>query len=349
MAGEGGATLSFVDLPEDIHFAIAKIIDPRLCSSPSSQHASDPDFTSEVYSHCQPDLALARLTLVCKRLQRIYAPFSTRRSLYIEVKTLRSAQRLGRKYVPSPSLTRVLKYPETGIYARELLIRCVTLKKGSRCHDDNGFGDELTYGNLVGFDQFLANTPQLDTVRCIDTRHDGYCVRLPYQFFASLSSLASLRYLYLGGQFCYFESLKVPPLHQVRILRYYPGPYCAAFFKDILRFSMPNIHTLYVNPFRDDPPYSWNSCTSTRATCHILVAIEVRCHVPHLSSAKSALSYVNPFFLLRGTHSVKHHHIEAEPSSVEYSVKIGLSVSKKDLRLPARRKPPQSHVEVSRP
>jgi hypothetical protein len=142
MAGEGGATLSFVDLPEDIHLAIAKIIDPRLCSSPSSQHASDPDFTSEVYSHCQPDLALARLTLVYKRLHRIHAPFSTWRSLYIEVLTPLSAKLLGKEYEPSPSLTRVLKHLETVIYARELLIwRCVTLdSKGSRC--DYGFGWE---------------------------------------------------------------------------------------------------------------------------------------------------------------------------------------------------------------
>jgi hypothetical protein len=272
MAGKGGPTSSFVDLPEDIHFEIAKIIDPRLCSSPSSQHASDPDFIDKIYSHCKPDLALARLTLVCKRLHHIYAPLSTWRSLCIKVMPFGVAK-LGKMYEPSPSLTRVLEHPETGIHARELLI-------GYTCtpSDWDGF---MHCGNLVGLGQLLANTPLLDTVRCIywggNTGRSRYCnVCLPYEFFESLSSLTYLRYLSLDQFYLeFFTGMFAFKFPSLRILRFSPASSSTSFFKDILRFSIPNIHTLYVY---DGCGPVWRS--TNYSAKNTLDAIEVRCHVP---------------------------------------------------------------------
>jgi hypothetical protein len=232
MSGKGGSTLSFVYLPEDIHFEIAKAIDPMLCSDPSSFHALDSEHIDlpELYrNNVRPNRTLATLTRVCKQLRLIYAPFSTWRSLYIEAKDLP-------KLSPSPSLTRVLKYPDTGIYVKQLFIHYRGLSK-------EGLFDALTRGSLVDLTRFLANTPRLDTVRCMcDYDTD---VRLPIDFFASLSPLASLRYIFLGIFDMDSEiSPSFPSLHQVRILRCSrpSGPFV---FGDLLRFSMPNIHTLY--------------------------------------------------------------------------------------------------------
>jgi hypothetical protein len=87
MADGEGSTTSFVDLPDDIHLEIAQIIDPRICSLPSSVHADDPVYTDYAYashSPSRPNQTLTRLTRVCKRLQRIYAPLSTWRNLFIQ-------------------------------------------------------------------------------------------------------------------------------------------------------------------------------------------------------------------------------------------------------------------------
>jgi hypothetical protein len=142
----------------------------------------------------------------------------------------------------------VLKYPETGIHARELLVRYRSLSR-------EGFIDafEAASGKLANdFNRFLANTPCLEAVRCIGNQESGKLKKriitwLPIQFFASLSSLASLRYLYLGDFEMNFKesTTSLPPLHQVRILRYSQstGP---MILGDLLRYCMPNIHTLYV-------------------------------------------------------------------------------------------------------
>jgi hypothetical protein len=182
----------------------------------------------------------------------MYAPFSTWRSLFIEAMSPRSAQLLCEEYEPSPSLTRVLKYPETGFYARELLIPYGDFWKADSV-DDCAF----VQGTLAGFDRFLANTPRLETIRCIgpgnevDFIYDSKCrvkrFKLPVAFFASISSLASLRYLYLGG----IDDLDVisrefPSLNQIRILRYSPTAGCT-MLGELLSFSgMWDIHTLYV-------------------------------------------------------------------------------------------------------
>jgi hypothetical protein len=222
----------FLNLPDDIHFEIAQIIasDPSFFSNPSRHFKLPPKLFTDCLS--RPNQTLITLTLVCKRLQCIYAPFSTWRNLYIEVRTPRSAGFLGKEYELSPSLIRMLKYPETGKYARELLIRYESLRLNSHSDLSNladwkfGFVNEFTRGNLVGFDRFLANTPRLESVCCIT--NDVYTwsaargiIRpaVPVQFVTSLSSLASLRHLYLG---C-FDLPLFPPLHQVRI-RYRDPP-----------------------------------------------------------------------------------------------------------------------------
>jgi hypothetical protein len=268
--GEGGSTtLSFVDLPEEIHLEIAKIIDLRLCSLPSSRHARDSDEPENIYTDSQPDLTLARLTLVCKRLHHVYAPFSTWRSLYIEVASNLWVE-YRKKLEPSPSFARVLKYPETGIYARELLIRYRGL-----CLWGAGY-TKLIDSVDNDLNRFLANTPQLETVRCINGS-DSFVAGtarsraswLPVQVLASLSLLPSLRYLYLGEFYMDFDSpTLLPALHQVRILRYFYsiGPVSLG---DHLLSSMPNIHTLHVTVsrgiFRD-------------ALDKIFDGIQVRCH-----------------------------------------------------------------------
>jgi hypothetical protein len=193
---------------------------------------------------------LARLSLVCKQLYRIYAPLSTWRHLFIEAKCPRSARH--QKLELSPSLARVLKHPETGFYAKELVIQYKGFWK-------NGFVGAFENGTMVDFDRFLANTPRLETVRCINNHTLGAhglrnnCTddaRFPIQLLASLSSLASLRYLFLGEFDMDFEiSPSLPPLHQVRILRYSPA-YGPNIVGDLLRFSMPNIHSLYVTANR---------------------------------------------------------------------------------------------------
>jgi hypothetical protein len=278
-ASERGSTTSFLDLPEEILLELAKIIDPRICSNPSSRHVREPDYPDEAYYHCQPDLTLSRLTLVCKRLHRIYAPFSTWRSLYIGAMDLRSAQIVGQQLEPSPSLKRVLKYSETGIYAREVVIEY----KGFYTE---GFVEAFARGNLVDFDRFLANTPRLDTVRCINGHvTHKYFVRLPIQFFTSLSSLASLRYLQLG-EFDMGSLSSIPPLHQVRIFRYTSG-LKPAIFRNLLRFSVPNIDTLYI----DD-----NGLLEGRAIPYALDAISVRCHFPHSQSPPPLLSLLQDSF-----------------------------------------------------
>jgi hypothetical protein len=238
IAGEGFSTSRFVDLPAEIHKEIAKTIDPRLGSDPSSQHNSDPIAPSQAYYHSGPDRTLARLTRVCKRLQRVYGPFSTWRTLYIEANDHLSSKP---NFKLPPSVTRVLDYPETGIHARQLLIRY----KG---YDKKGLDEAFGLDSWNNFNKFLAKTPRLDTVRCIGTsaNEDG-SVRLPYEFFKSLSSLASLRYIYLGE----FDIRKkdfpaFPPLDQVRILRYSPTQMRLSILGQLLRSSMPNIHTLYI-------------------------------------------------------------------------------------------------------
>jgi hypothetical protein len=246
MSSERGSTLSFVDLPVDIHLEIAQAIDHRIGFNPSSRHASDPEFMSESLGDNRPDQTLVGLSLVCKRLHRIYAPFSTWRTLLIEVNSPRTAQ-----LEPSPSLSRLLVHPETGLYARELVIHWHYIEPGCQ-NRHRCLVDVFAHGNLVHFSRFLANTPRLETVRC--TRGDGrrsrqgyYNASLPIEFFASLSSLPSLRYLYLEDFIMDFEiSPSFPPLHQVRILRYSlsSGP---TILGDLLRFSMPRVHTLYVS------------------------------------------------------------------------------------------------------
>jgi hypothetical protein len=283
MAGKGGSPFRFLDLPDEIHVEIARIIDPRICSDPSSQHASDPISTSYVYWTRKPSQTLTRLTLVCKRLHHLYAPFSTWRTLYIEVDTPRWAQLRGEQYGPSPSVARVLDYPETGMYARELLIRY----KG---YDKKGLDDAFAFGNLYDFDEFLAKTPRLDTVRCVGTsKNSNGLLRLPSKVFTSLSSLASLRYIYLGE----FDIRKkdfptFPPMHQVRILRYSPTPIRASILGDLLRFSMPNIHTIYVTVCQFYPEeYEF-------IAGDILNGILVRCHFLHFAFStlrECSLSY----------------------------------------------------------
>jgi hypothetical protein len=110
MVADRGSTLSFLDLPVDVHAEIAQTIDPRIGSNPSIYHVSDPDNPSSAYRTSQPDLTLSRLT-VCRRLYRIYAPFSTWRNLCIESKSSREAS-------PTRSLSRYLDCPEKGIHAR---------------------------------------------------------------------------------------------------------------------------------------------------------------------------------------------------------------------------------------
>jgi hypothetical protein len=274
-----------VELPDDIHFEIAKIFDPRLCSSPSSQHADDPDITPLACRQCRPNRTLINLTLVCKRLCRIYAPYSTWRSVYIEANSPKLAQRLGEKYEPSPSITRVLNYPETGVYARELLIQYNGFKMwrfNMNNFDKNGF--TMARGNLANLDRFLANTPQLETVRCISSdeeelNHTYYederiDVRLPVEFFVSLSKVASLRYLYLGefnmDSCAYYPSSLPALLPQVRILRYSPST-GRTVLANLLYFLMPNIHTLYITGSR--------YLRDKEIDC-ILCDLEVRCHFP---------------------------------------------------------------------
>jgi hypothetical protein len=270
MAAERGlATSSFVNLPDDIYLEIAKIIDLRLCSNPSSRHARDPEITDYTYRHSRPSRTLARLTLVCKQLHRIYAPFSTWRSLHIEAKSHRSE-----RLEPSTSLARLLKYPEIGFHARELVIRY----RGSHM---KGFIHAFARGNLVDFDRFLVNTPRLETVRLIDEpgmpdETKGF-VHFPIQFFTLLSSLASLRYLHLSRFIMGSEvSLSsIPPLHQVRIFRYSLGSEPATF-GDLLRFSMPSIQALYINDYADDEEIDY-----------ALDGIQVCRHFPRLPFMKS--------------------------------------------------------------
>jgi hypothetical protein len=178
--------LNFVDLPDDIHVEIARIIDPKLCMNYSSFPRADPILSDEVYKDIQPSETLARLTLVCKRLRHIYAPLSTWRNLFIEADSPHSSQLLGDQSEPSPSLTRVLKHPETGSHARELLIRFGEYQGWSE-----GFYDAL--------DRFLSNTPRLETVRFIGPSSGG--AGFPIQFLPLLSSLASLRYGIRGSSF----------------------------------------------------------------------------------------------------------------------------------------------------
>jgi hypothetical protein len=234
--------MSFVDLPVEIHLEIAKAIDPRLCSSPSSQHALDDDYASQVFKDRRLNVTLARLTLVCKRLRHLYTPFSTYRTLFIEA-NVDHWSGLGPRE-PSPSLTRVLEYPETGVYAKELLI-----SYQSRSWYISSF-DTFTRDN---FDRFLANTPRLETVRCF--HNAGHVagnpgvVDFPIQLLESLSSLASLRFLYLdefymNSDFELSPSPSLPPLQQVRILRYSPPR--GLCMLGYLLLSMPNIHTLYI-------------------------------------------------------------------------------------------------------
>jgi hypothetical protein len=261
----------FLELPDEIHLEIARIIDPRLCSSPSSQHARDPEYSIRVYWQSRPDRTLARLARVCKRLQCIYAPYSTWRSVYIEATNRQLARKLGESYHASPSLTRVLKYPETGVYARELLIQYKSSKLEEEGLPDVNEGFTMARGNLANLDRFLAKTPQLETVRCISSDDDAdHGVRLPIEFFVSLSKLASLRYLYLGEFDMKFKvSPSFPHLPQVRILRYSPSD-GEIVLGDLFRFSMPNIHTLYVTAHRLD-------YTSFEDVDSIVDAIQVRC------------------------------------------------------------------------
>jgi hypothetical protein len=261
----------FLNLPDDIHFEIAQIIasDPSFFSNPSRHFKLPPKLFTDCLS--RPNQTLITLTLVCKLLQCIYAPFSTWRNLYIEVRTPRSAGFLGEEYELSPSLIRVLKYPETGKYAKELLIRYESLTLNS--HSDLsdladwkfGFVNEFTRGNLVGFNRFLANTPRLETVCCIPndvctwSEATGEILpAVPIQFFASLSSLASLQYLYLGPFHLPSKSL-LPPLHQVRI-RYPPGrkPF-SGFIMNLKKSEYP----LYIHQsdgsFRADKVNAWTA------------------------------------------------------------------------------------------
>jgi hypothetical protein len=209
-----------VELCDDIHIEIAQIIAPEILLSPSSFHDHDPDFTPDAFTHryCRPNETLTTLTRLCKRLYYIYAPYSTWRSLYIEVKTPRSAQLLGKEYEPSPSLTRVLKCPETGIYARELLIRYVSSSWDAGMTRD--FVHEFTDGNMLDFNRFLANTPRLETVRCINSASNR--PPLPITFVRLLSSLASLRYLFWNNfTVDHMDSPWSLLLPQVRILKYH--------------------------------------------------------------------------------------------------------------------------------
>jgi hypothetical protein len=290
-ATKTGSTFRFLDLPDDIHIEIARIIDPRICSDPSRFHADDLEDTptsNHIANHWQPNQTLARLTLVCKRLHRLYAPFSTWRILYIESTSPLSAPHFHEKLEPSPSLTRVLDYPQTGIYARALLIRFRGFK--TRYFVDTA-KYAFTQGIMADFDRFLANTPRLETVRCIGCHGGrkkveisgvpriliGYYygdISLPYQFFASLSSLASLRYLYLDGFIIELADspsflTSFPPLHQIRILLYTVSER-PAIFRDFLR-SMPNIHTLHINT---------NYVFEIRNLYNIVDGIEVCCHFP---------------------------------------------------------------------
>jgi hypothetical protein len=307
-----GSRLSFVDLPDDIHVEIARIIDPTICSDPSSHHGCDSDLTNQAYWNSQPNQTLTRLTLVCKRLRQLYGPFSSWRSLHIEAKSPRSAELIDEKFELSPSLERVLKYPETGVYARQLFIQF----RGSW---KEGFADAFGHGNLVDFDRFLANTPRLDTVRCLAfgvNRRDN--VHFPIPLLTSLSRLASLRYLFLGE---FDMDYQVPPslplLPQVRILRYSPS-YGPTILKDLLCSSMPNIETLYITTSR---LYElWGELE------YIVADIQVRCDstpssflgeclVVHLCLCLS-LTYDIIFGLL----SVERHHVETEPPRAEFSI-----------------------------
>jgi hypothetical protein len=176
------------------------------------------------------------------RSTKAAAPFSTWRTLHIRATSPRTAELLGEKFEPSPSLTRVLKYPETGFYAKELLLEF----RGSESSLD-GFADAFEHGNLVQFRQFLTHTPQLETIRCCGRTTDwNKIARFPMQLLASLSSLASLRSLLLGRRFDmdFGVSPSFPPLHQVRNLQYY-HPSGPTYGKPLF-LSMPNLHTLYL-------------------------------------------------------------------------------------------------------
>jgi hypothetical protein len=295
MACDGGSTStssSFLDLPPEIHQRIAQNIDPRICSDPSSLHEYDPGTTVLAYKRSRPNQTLARLTLVCRRLLRIYAPFSTWRSLFIDVESPRSTQLLDEELEPSPSLVRVLKYPETGFYARELLIRYKGFWK-------KGFVDAFVIGNLVDFDRFLANTPRLETVRCIGSARDwSDHAWLPVQFFASLSSVTSLRYLYLGEFDMDFElSPSFPPLHQVRILRYSPSS-SRIILGELLQFCMPNIHTLHITVSQIEITDNEDEDVEC-----VIAGIQVRCHFPSMKmpTPPSLSSVLHKIFFSRSS------------------------------------------------
>jgi hypothetical protein len=190
--------------------------------------------------------------------------------------------------VPSPSFTLVLKYPDIGIYVKELFIHYRGVSK-------EGFVDALTRGSLVDLTRFLANTPQLDTVRCICDYDED--VRLPIDFFASLSPLASLRYIFLGTFDMDSEiSPSFPSLHQVRILRCSrpSGPFV---FGDLLRFSMPNIHTLYAAGIRIVKGYYVNYNDGSDTTPKVIVdGIQARSLFSCTSLSPSFLSLTSLFF-----------------------------------------------------
>jgi hypothetical protein len=291
--------MSFVDLPLDIHVEIARILDPRLCSNRHSFHSRDEDtFCLYVNGSLQPNRTLARLTLVCKRLLRIYAPFSTWR--YLTIKAKSPAQLRGENLDSSaPSLARVLKDRQTGVHARELFI-------GYHGQMNMGFINAFEHGNLVDLDRFLANTPRLDTIRFMGTTsmsmHEEV-IRLPVEFFKSLSSLKSLRYLNMG-EFVMPHGVSlssVTPLPQVQVFRYSPSLQPATF-GDILRFAVPNTRILYVN-VAEHP----------RATGYALDGIEVRLPLcplfPFGFLHRLSIFLTGLFFRIL---SVKLRHIERE-------------------------------------
>jgi hypothetical protein len=175
----------------------------------------------------------------------------------------------------------VLKYPKTGVYARGLLIECKGFKLSRNFVDYTG--SAFTQENLAILDMFLANTPQLETVRCVrvcsdklvDDHSDNDDIRLPLHFFGSLSKLKSLRYLHLGGfNLSFIVGPWLPRLPQVRILRYTPFSRCNDF-ADFLRVSMLNIRTLYVTACRFD-----RGGNQVDPRDSVISAIQVRCPFP---------------------------------------------------------------------
>jgi hypothetical protein len=202
--------LDFVNLPTEIHYLIAQVFDPTI-------------LTGNVSSTGRPDQTLARLSLVCRRLYREYAPFSTWKYVYLNGKSdywrarVEGVAAAMSTLSLSPALERILDNPSHGIHARELFIEYAGQWNRTESFSDDPL-HESSYELKTQFTSLVALTPHVRAVRC--AKLTCWDVAISDTLIASLTRLPELHTVSLRCFDLQIPSpMPLPPLHQVRSLK----------------------------------------------------------------------------------------------------------------------------------